>query len=76
MDSFAAFTKMTGVMNFNPIHSAPRLPQPPSRSGALMPMSEICVPCHLCESCKRTYQCKINYTVKISAFAGMTEESF
>jgi len=49
--SLAAFTKMTGVMNVNLTRSAVILLHPPNRSGALMPMSEICVPCHLGESC-------------------------
>ena len=70
MDSFVAFTKMTGVMNLNLTHSPAKLLHPPHRGGALKLRSEIFVPCHLCESCKKRSQCKINCTNKISAFAG------
>ncbi len=72
MDSFVAFTKMTGVMNLNLTHSAAKLLHPPNRGGALKLRSEVFVPCHLCESCKKGFQCKINCTNKISACAGMS----
>jgi hypothetical protein len=46
---------MTGVMNLNLTHSAVMLLQPGKKNGVPMPMSEICVPCHLGESCKRVH---------------------
>ena len=71
MDSFAAFTKMTGVMDLNLTDSAARLLHPPNRGGTSKLRSEIFVPCHLCEGCKRSPQCKINCINKISAEAGI-----
>lgn len=71
MDSFAAFTKMTGVMDLNLTDSAARLLHPPNRGGTSKLRSEIFVPCHLCEGCKRSPQCKINCINKISAEVGL-----